>query len=282
MGEQVIDNREAFLFVGEGKISEDDLLELKVELEVDYHHPSGRNTNREAFGEADISSATVMNTKNRFMIGDPVPLSLERFLAISGQSNLADIQAAMKDYEFCPRQLICSFVPAPGYRFHDAYFEITLQTLPINATAPPLAVREQAMAYALFPEKSEDQIKHTTTTGGSLTFTLDGKLSSSVPFPSKSTEGSANVSYIEAFGSQSTQPGWRFTRTPFREISGEYTLLILVRKPKGTRVQASFSLTAHLQFLYGSTPLKKLLSLVMFFRRRGSSATITDPTVQLC
>ncbi len=124
MDEQVIDDREAFLFVGEGKISEDDLLELKVELEVDYLNPIGAY--REAFGEVDTSSAT---DKNTFSIGDPIPLSLNTFLTYSGQSLLSDIQQQTGDYEFCPVQLTCSFAPARGYRFQQARMAVYSHTI---------------------------------------------------------------------------------------------------------------------------------------------------------
>jgi hypothetical protein len=280
MGEQVIDDREAFLFVGEGKISEDDLLELKVELEVDHLLPVGEY--REAFGEVDVSSAT---DKNTFSIGDPIPLSLNTFLTNSGQSLLSDIQQRTGDYEFCPVQLTCSFAPARGYRFHAARFEIVLQVLPINSTSPSPLAQKPAIAYSLFPLRSEDQADNTTKIGGAVGVNLGNNPSSpslNVPVYGKDSTFVSYASYIEAFGLQTTRPGWQFTRTRSHEISGPYALLMLVRKPKGTKVQATFSLTAHLQFLYGSTPLKTLLSLVMFFRRRGSSATITDPTVQLC
>lgn len=138
------------------------------------------------------------------------------------------------------------------------------------------------MAYSLFPLRSEDEINSTTTEGGPLM--IGGSVVSiTIPSPQISRSGVEHRSFIDASHLKTTQPEWQFTRTQFREIRGPYPLLMLVQKSRGTKAQATFSLTAHLEFVVGPTPLKTLLSVVMHFRRSALSATITDhPTTPLC
>jgi len=254
----------------EGEISEEARSKLEEYL--------GLGPDRSVDGE----TFALFREKSRFSIGTPVPLPLKEYLSLSGRVPFPELQAQMKDYEFCPVQLACSFLPASGCRFHDARFDIALQALPTSARASDLKVPLEAMAYDFFPASAEDKVEVTRQQGGGLVAVFPGGTSISVPLPQTGEKGISHQVYVEASGLQNNRVTWTFTRTGYREISGSHPLLLLVRKPKGTSVQAMFNLAVHVEVLIGRRALDMLLPLVILFRRSGSSAIITEPAVSLC
>jgi hypothetical protein len=57
---------------------------------------------------------------------------------------------------------------------------------------------------------------------------------------------------------------------------------VLVRKPKGTRVDATFSLQVRIEFVVGEQGFSSV-DLTMMFRRCSRSGELTDePSVALC
>ena len=243
MREQTNEPHEDILFEGIGEISEEDL--LACEIEQMLYDPSLLPDNRREV-QGSLGSA---DARNRFSISNPIPILLESFQEKNGQSFLAEIQVDEGKYDYCPFRLACSFVPAAGYRFYDACFEIFLQTFPAGRSTIDRANQEQALAYSLFPARVNDPVAHAT--------------------------------HIAAFNPQGTRPGWQFTHTTSYRIDGYQELYLLVRKPSGTTIQATFCLTAHLQLTFGPVHFKRLLPTMMLFHHRNSSGTIIDPTVQL-
>jgi hypothetical protein len=209
-----------------------------------------------------------------FSLENPLSFPLDQLLALGGKSPSPEIQLQMKDYEFYQIRLACTFI-AEGWRFCDARLDIVLQTSPNDPNTVVPTALEQAIAYDLTPMKAEDG--STTRVGGKLGFPIPGS-----PYLEYGTERTVNKSSVEAIGLLGPRPGWIFAHTQTHEISGSQPLSMLVRKPKGTKVQATFRLTAHVQLVIGHRVLEDPLSLLTLFRRHGSSATITDPTVPLC
>jgi len=89
MDELFSEGNQQDLFEAEGAISEDECYKFEESL--------GLAPDRSVDGEA----VTLFREKSRFSIGTPVPLPLKNYLSISGRVGHSEIQAQMKDYEFC-------------------------------------------------------------------------------------------------------------------------------------------------------------------------------------
>lgn len=248
------------LFVAEGQPSELDVLLMAEEL----------GPGADKGGHADLTMP--FRSPSHISIGDPIAQAL-------GDGYAARQQAP--DQEFFQVQLACSFQAAPGCRFEDARFAVALTT----ESAGDGAAAGTAIAYDLFPLLLEDArtVKTTTSIKPELSFAFE-PVSGTVTLPSreKVEESIRYTSRVVAFDLQGSRPAWSFQRTGQHEISGPQRLFMIVRKPRGTRVRAAFSLTAHVRFvLYGRgfAPVE----LTMLFRDRDRSTVLTDePSVVLC
>jgi hypothetical protein len=259
--------KEQSLFVAEGRISEVDLLLLEEEL--------GPGADRGTQGEV----ALPFREPSYVSIGEPVVTRLEPHGGIP-----ADLARQFDEYEFHQVQLVCSFQAAAGCRFTRARFTTELVTE--SKDDGGRAAASQAIAYDLFPRLLEEARTITIASqrwGMDLSFGFE-PVEATVTLPSReSTEEQIRyTSRVEAFDLRGTRPAWRFIRTEQREISGPQRLFMVVRKPRGTVVRASFGLTATAQFMlggHGFTPA----DLVMLFRSRRRSGELTDqPSTALC
>jgi hypothetical protein len=229
--------------------------------------------------------ATPLRARSFVSIGQPIVHDLTKLLAKRADPVPADMQLQTKYYEFYQIQLTCSFQAAPGCRFHDARFALCLETLPSNPNTPAQPSLGNAIAYDLYPQKVEDDYKISIKRSINPQLTLTSDLSSpgiSLPLYEGTEEYIVYKGHIEAFDLQGTQPAWSFTRTRSHEIGGPYKLFLVIRKPKGTQVKATFSLTVHVQFMIGKIALDPL-PLVMIFRLSRNNPVIVDnPLVPLC
>lgn len=135
MEEEVRETTDTTLFEGEGE--EEDEEEALETLE----------------GE-QVRGIHTIRQKNRVSIGVPISLPLGPLLQQRGQSLPVDILLQLQAYEFYQIQLACSFEAGDHYRFHEARFQLTLETHPVAAGisgTPP------AIAYDLFPLQLDDQ-----------------------------------------------------------------------------------------------------------------------------
>ncbi len=267
------DGDQGALFEVEGQLSEEEALFLE--------ESTGIGSVSRSVGEI----ATPLRARSFVSIGEPIVYDLTKFLAKCADPVPADIQLQTKHYEFYQVQLSCSFQAASGCRFHDARFALRLETLPDNPNKPAQASLGNAIAYDLYPQKVEDEYKVSIKRGINPQLTLTSDPFSpgiSLPLYEGTEEYIVYKGYIEAFDLQGTQPAWSFTRTSSHEIGGPYKLFLVIRKPKGTQVKASLSLTTHVQFMIGKLALDPL-PLVMIFRRGRNNPVIVDnPTVPLC
>lgn len=260
------------LFLVEGQLAEDEIVFLE--------ETHGLDTTKSVTGEI----ATPFRAQSYFSIGNPIVLPLYELLATRGEALPADIRLQLHSYEFWQIQLTCSFQAAPGCRFHDARFSLDLQTVPIQPNNTMQGVQQNAIAYDLFPLKLEDECKINVKYGFNPEIKFDfNPVSSSLALPiyERAKEYIVFNSRVEAFDLQGTRPAWSFTRTANHEISGPQRLFMIVRKPKGTQVKATFNLATRVQFMIGNIPLDPS-PLVMVFRRQNSQSVITDATILLC
>jgi hypothetical protein len=261
------------LFEVEGQLSEEDALFLE--------ESTGIGSASRSVGEI----ATPLRARSFVSIGQPIVHDLTKLLAKRADPVPADMQLQTKHHEFYQVQLTCSFQAAAGCRFHDARFALRLETLPGNPSTPAQPSLGDAIAYDLYPQKIADEYKVSIKRAFNPQLTLTSDPSSpsiSLPLYEGTEEYIVYKGYIEAFDLQGTQPAWSFTRTSSHEIGGPYKLFLVIRKPKGTQVKASFSLTTHVQFMIGKIALDPL-PLVMIFRRSRNNPDIVDnPTVPLC
>jgi hypothetical protein len=207
---------------------------------------------------------------SKFTIGEP----LSRKLEPADQEVTAEIKAQLDKFDFYLVQLACSFQPAEGCRFHIATFEINLEANP----SPPTP-----LAYDLQPDKVEDELKVNRK------FALDPNFKlkilqqeiglSGVPIKAELTkEYVTYTSRIVASGLQTSQASWQFARTKAREINGSYRLLMVVRKPKGSKVTGQMSLTASQEFLLPFGPVGPL-PLTTSWRKQGK--LVDDQLIEL-
>ncbi len=263
MEDGVIGSPEESLFEGEGEFSEEDeeLLETLC-------------------GE-QIRGIHTIRQKNRVSIGMPISLPLTQLFLRQGQGIPVDIQLQVHDFEFYQIQLACSFEAGTNYRFHEARFQLVLET----QTALGSAMMPPAIAYDLFPLQLDDQrqVRVKRSLNPEIKFSFDPLSGSlSVPLYERDEEFIHYKSRVKAFDLQGTQPAWSFARTSSHEIDGPQKLFMIVRKPKGTQVYASFKVTASVEYALGSGVLGPF-SLLFFFRRRNSSSTRTEsPNYPLC
>lgn len=257
---------ERALFLAEGTPTELDVLLLAEQL--------GPGANRGARGDLTIP----FRSPNRFSIGEPVVTRLDT-------ADSAELREQSVDYHFHQVQLTCSFQAASGCRFTEARFGVELNTeFDQSAAAPPTDGLTEAIAYDLFPLLLEDASTVTVTrTGATASFGFDqmgAKLS--LPSNMQVEEEVRYSSRVEAFDLRGTRPAWSFHRTDQHEISGPQRLFMIVRKPRGSTVRATFSLHARVQFVWGGQGFSPV-ELVMLFRSRGETGVLTDePTVALC
>src|SRR6266566_4645880 len=207
---------------------------------------SGLGGVKQATGEI----LTPLRAKSRCSIGDPIVLPLAEYFQKRGHAVPVDIQLQMHHYEFYQVEFACSFLAAEGCRFHDASFGLNLK-------------------QSIGPE---------------ITFGFD-PTSSSLKLPFNYERSKEYVTYqsrIVASGLRTSQPRWQFTRTGAHEIEGSQKLFMILRKPKGIHVNATFSLASNVQFTIAGLGLD-LWPLVMIFRHRSNpNQPLTDaPSVPL-
>jgi hypothetical protein len=274
MEKRYTDDEQPELFQVEGQLAKKHVLLIEER--------SGLGGVKQATGQILIP----LRAKSEFSIGEPVVLPLAEYFQQSGQTVPADIQLQMQHYEFYQVELACSFQAAQGCRFHDASFALNLEATPTDPNAPPQSASAHAIAFDLFPLLVEDEGKITIkqSLGPEITFGFD-HASSRLKLPYSKERSWEHVSYrsrIVAVGLRTSQPNWQFTRTDTREIEGSQRLFMILRKPKGTHVNATFSLTANVQFTIAGLGLD-LWPLVMVFRHRSNpNQPLTDaPTVPL-
>jgi hypothetical protein len=258
------------LFLAEGHLEEDDVFFLEDIFEV----------GSERHIEGTIS--TPFREKSSIFIGDPEWSSLA-LLKQSGKDIPVDIEL-QPDYDFYKGDFACSFHAAKGCRFQSACFGVQLHTFLADPTASPQIPIEDAIVYDLFPYKLEDEhkinVKGSDNPQVNFNFNL---VSGSVILPSieKTDEYVSYTNHIETFGIRGIYGRWYFTRTQSHEIDGTQKLSMIVRKPKGTEVKMTFTLEAKVEFILGNV-VSDPYSLIMLFRRRGSSTTLTDsPSIAL-
>ncbi|SRR6266566_2609000 len=262
------------LFWVEGQLAEEDVLFIK--------ETSGLGGVKQATGEI----LTPLRAKSRCSIGDPIVLPLAEYFQKRGHAVPVDIQLQMHHYEFYQVEFACSFLAAEGCRFHDASFGLNLQTIPADPSAPLQVASGDAIAYDLFPLLVEDEcrINIKQSIGPEITFGFD-PTSSSLKLPFNYERSKEYVTYqsrIVASGLRTSQPRWQFTRTGAHEIEGSQKLFMILRKPKGIHVNATFSLASNVQFTIAGLGLD-LWPLVMIFRHRSNpNQPLTDaPSVPL-
>jgi hypothetical protein len=260
-------DQESPLLVAEGQASELDVLLLADEL--------GPGTTKGA--HADLSLP--FRAASYVSIGDPVVTALP-----AAQLATAALRDQVAGYEFHQVQLACSFQAASGARFTEARFATELLTVE-DAPGSRAPGTIDAIAYDLFPKTVEDSQTVTVTSAIKPELSLGyDPFSATLSLPSRErvVEKVEYRSRITAFDLQGTRPAWQFAATDQREISGPQQLFVLVRKPRGTSVQARFQLNARVQFVIGGTGLAPV-ELVMVFRRRGRDAVLEDaPALPLC
>jgi hypothetical protein len=264
MEERMTDVEDFPLFEGEGELSPEDEAVLK-QLE----------------GEP-LRDIHTIRQKNRVSIGVPISLPLTPLLQGCGQDLPADIQLQLQDFEFYQIQFACSFEAGFQYRFHEARFQVTLETRPVVSGRPDL---RGAIAYDLFPLHLEDQrqvsIKRSLNPQIRFRFDpLSGSLA--VPLYEHGEEYLRYTARISAFDLQGTQPAWSLARTHSHEIEGSQKLFMIVRKPKGTQVYASFKITASVEYLLGNIVLDPFPLSFLFRRRQSTSTRAEAPAYPLC
>ena len=216
---------------------------------------------------------------SRFSIGDPIVTPLRAAGRIS-----RELRYQLDRYEFHQVQLACSFAAAAACRFTEARFEVALSTAPDDHDAAG-EIRGEAIAYDLFPQLLEDAttVTVTSTFKPEVSFKFD-PVSATLSLPSRERveQQIRYASRVSAFDLQGTRPAWRFLRTRQHEIDGPQRLFMLVRKPRGSRVGATFSLNASVEFVVGGHGFSPV-ELVMLFRRRSQSGVLTEaPSLHLC
>ncbi|GAA2746156.1 hypothetical protein GCM10010440_36770 [Kitasatospora cinereorecta] len=240
------------LFVADGTPSELDVLLMTEAL--------GPSTSRG--GQSDL--ALPFRLPSHFSIGAPV------VTALTEEDAPASMREQFGTYDFHQVQLTCSFQAAPGCHFADARFAVTLSA--------------EAIAYDLFPVLLEDARTVTLTrTGPTLSFEYN-PMGATLTMPSyeRAEEKVRYCSRIVAFDLRGDRPSWSFHRTDQHEITGPQRLFMIVRKPRGHSVQATFNLRARVQFALGGDGFSPV-ELVMLFRKRERSGEIVDePSVALC
>ena len=249
--------------MAEGRPSELDILTLEDEL--------GRGAVKGAHGELDLP----FREPSYFSIGDPVVWPV---------SDLAypELQLQAHAYEFHQVQLTCSFQAASGCRLSEARFTVDLTARgPAGAGLPA----EDAIAYDMFPALLEDAttVKVTSTLKADVVLKFEPVTATlSLPTRERVEEEVRYCSRVVAFDLRGSHPAWSFHRTAQHEIAGPQRLFLLVRKPRGTGVDATFSLRARVEFVVGGQGFAPV-DLVMLFRRRSRSGELTDrPAVPLC
>ncbi len=273
MEESFIANDQVILFDVEGQLAEEDVHFLE---ELINFNPALRSSRQ--FGMP-------FREKSHVSIGAPVPQPLRELFKKSGKPLPVDIQLQTKLYEFYQVRLACSFIAGAGCRFHDARFALDLHTIPANPNPSAQAITDYAIAYDLFPLKVEDEYKVSIKRGitPQLSLTSSPSLPAISLFQYEGTEEYITYKgHIEAFDLQGTHPAWSFARTPTHEIAGSYELFLLIRKPKGSLVKATLSLTVHVQFMIGKIALDPLPLVLLFRRGRDNPVLVDTPTVPLC
>lgn len=255
------------LFVAQGKPSELDVLFMAEEL--------GHGTVRTP--QADLTMP--FRQPSHISIGLPLTSALESTSAMP-----TSMRSQFDIYEFHQVQLACSFHAAPGCHFTDARFMVKLTTVMESPDQGPTGV-EEAIAYDLFPQTLEDARMVTVKTAIKAEVSFGYEPASAIlTLPSREhvDEQIRYTSRIEAFDLQGSQPAWSFRRTQQHEIGGPQRLFMLVRKPRGSAVMATFDLRARVQFVVGGKGFSPV-DLIMMFRTRDRSEVLTDaPTLALC
>jgi hypothetical protein len=258
---------DAAVLVAEGHASEIDVLLLGEQL--------GPGATKGAHADLTLP----FRAASYVSIGDPVVTALP-----ADQLATAALRDQVAGYEFHQVQLACSFQAAAGCRFTQARFATELLTAEDSPGSRAPGTTD-AIAYDLFPQLVEEPRTVTVTSSIKPEITLGyDPVSATLALPSRErvVETVQYRSRITAFDLQGGRPAWQFTATDQREISGPQQLFILIRKPKGTSVQARFQLNAQVQFVIGGTGLAPV-ELVMVFRRRGREAVLQDaPDLPLC
>jgi len=257
------------------KPAEDTLFEVETSVpEEEFVELDAINTRG-----SSVEIATLLRQKSRLIIKDTDVFPLAKLLTTRGEIVPAEVKLQQKENDFFYLELACEFDPAPGCRFHQAKFEVTLYNPDLPNDQQDLAPHSQA--YDLVPRTVTKEIKFNRK----FSFSPELKLEFG-PFKAAAGLGKAEPSkdYIvystatEAFGFKERISGWSFSRSEYQEIARLHELFMVVRNPKGKSVAAKFTLSGELEAITKAGPFGPF-PFSTTFRSKGET---TDGVKRLC
>lgn len=185
-------------------------------------------------------SAPAERLEGWISLGQPVsvPVTLE---SVADDAELRQFLTAHRaEFKFYLVHLACTFRPAAGEKFANAWLEVKLARE--DSTPEPLPI-----AWSMEPHRLEKAVEFSRTVklGASL------KLAGLVTGPEASVEEQKKWTdaeiFLEALNELQSDPVWEFTMTKSTEIRGLHRLAMVVRVPREAPAQGHVSLSASVQ-----------------------------------
>jgi len=197
---------------------------------------------------ANSSSAadSLSRASNRVQIG--VPQTLDIMLAWPESARLAsEIASTVRQFDFYAVRLACSFLPDRSCRFVWARMMIDLVGRSMGSKPSSAAI-----VMDLFPRDVgvERKYKRAYSINPRLKYAF---VEAAAELKSE-TEAVSYEPQLTAAGLLTGSPSWTFESTGRSGIAGSRELFMILKKPKGTDVQARFVVSADIQTLFGRIP----------------------------
>jgi hypothetical protein len=207
------------------------------------------NKQRKLSSEGEIS--TLLGKKNKLSIGIPEVWNLVKLLEEKESQISAEVKLMLNEYDFYQVRFACTFKPDEGCKFVWARFGVKLSGI----EAEEEFENKLPVAHDMFPRElyEEVKVKRDFSIGPNFKYK---------DFIQVGISGGSEQEFIRyepeiiSYGLLEAEPCWDFRRTKAREfIIGIKELFMILKAPKGMKVEAKFEFGAEVHTFLGILPM---------------------------
>jgi hypothetical protein len=194
---------------------------------------------------------TLLGKKNRLSIGEPEVWNLVELFEEKGSQISAEVKLMLNDYDFYQVRFACTFMPDENCKFVWARFGVKLSTV----GAEEESESKLPVAYDMFPREifKEVKVKRNFSIGPNF------KYKDFIQFDAVAEDEEEFIRYqpeIISYRLLQHDPCWDFRKSKAKDfIIGAKELLMILKAPKGRKVEAKFELAAEVQTFLEVLPM---------------------------
>jgi hypothetical protein len=194
---------------------------------------------------------TLLGKKNRLSIGEPEVWNLVELFEEKGSQISAEVKLMLNDYDFYQVRFACTFMPDENCKFVWARFGVKFSAV----GAEEESESKLPVAYDMFPRDVYEEVKVKRDFSIGPNFKYKDFIQVGI------SGGSAQefIRYepeIISYGLLQADPCWDFQISKAKNfIIGSKELLMILKAPKGRKVEAKFDLSAEVHTFLGILPM---------------------------